>query len=272
MKVIIPLDAALPSGHYAAMWNVEILILIFATFVLAGMVKGVIGLGLPSVSLAILTATIGLKAAMAVLIAPSLVMNIWQASVGGAFREVLRRTWILIVAASLGTWFGGNILAASDGALLSALLGVLLVLYSATSLATPQFTVLPKWEPWLSPPVGFISGIFTGMTGSFVVPGILYMQAMGLPRDLLVQAMGVVFTAATIALAISLGGHGLLTGELAILSSFTLVPAAIGMVLGQKIRSRLSDVRFRQVFFIGLILLGLYIVVRAMEKLEWALF
>jgi hypothetical protein len=107
------------------------------------------------------------------------------------------------------------------------------------------------------------------MTGSFVVPGILYMQAMGLPRDILVQTMGVVFTAATIALAVSLGGHGLLTSELMIVSTASLVPAALGMVLGQKIRVRLSDKRFRQVFFIGLILLGLYIVVRAMDRIDW---
>ncbi len=251
------------------MWNLELLTIVFATFVLAGMVKGIIGLGLPSVSLAILTATIGLKAAMAALVIPSLVMNIWQASIGGAFLEALRRTWVLIVTAAIGTWFGADILAASDGALLSALLGILLVLYSATSLATPQIVIPPKLEPYLSPPIGIISGIFTGMTGSFVVPGILYMQAMGLPRDILVQTMGVVFTAATIALAVSLGGHGLLTSELMIVSTASLVPAALGMVLGQKIRIRLSDKRFRQVFFIGLILLGLYIVVRAMDRIDW---
>ncbi len=251
------------------MWNLEILTIIFTTFVLAGMVKGVIGLGLPSVSLAILTATIGLKAAMAVLVVPSLVMNIWQACVGGAFIRVLKRTWLMIVAAAVGTWFGADILANSDGALLSALLGILLVLYSVTSLFTPQITIPPRWEPILSPPIGLISGVFTGMTGSFVVPGVIYMQAMGLPRDLLVQAMGVVFTAATIALGVSLGGHGLMPKDLIIISVVALVPAAVGMVLGQNIRSRLSDKRFRQVFFIGLILLGLYIIVRAMDRVDW---
>ena len=67
------------------------LILVGLTFVLAGGVKGVIGLGLPTVSLAILTATLGLHSAMALLVAPSLVINVWQALVGGNGAEPGRR-------------------------------------------------------------------------------------------------------------------------------------------------------------------------------------
>ena len=56
---------------------------ISATFVIAGGVKGVIGLGLPSVSLGLLTATLDLPTAMALMIAPSFFTNSYQATVGG---------------------------------------------------------------------------------------------------------------------------------------------------------------------------------------------
>ena len=100
------------------------------------------------------------------------------------------------------------------------------------------------------------------------MPGVIYMQAVGLPRDVLIQAMGVVFTAATLGLAISLGGHDLLPFDTVVLSTIALIPAFAGMWFGQKIRKRIPEAQFRQVFFIGLLLLGLYIIIRALLRDE----
>jgi len=234
-----------------------------ATFLLAGTVKGVIGLGLPTVSLALLTATVGLTEAMALLIAPSLVTNVWQAVVGGHGRAILKRLWPFLATAGVTIWIGALALTRVDLALLSALLGSLIVVYAGLSLTRPHFTVAPRQEPWLGPLLGSTNGVFTGMTGSFVVPGVMYLQALGLPRDMLIQAMGILFLISTAALGIALGGNGLMTGEESILSFLAVAPALIGMVAGQKIRKRLSEERFRRVFFSGLLVVGAYIVVRA---------
>jgi uncharacterized membrane protein YfcA len=101
------------------------------------------------------------------------------------------------------------------------------------------------------------------MTGSFVVPGVMFLQAIGLPRDLLIQAMGMLFSLSTLALALALGGNGLLTAELGALSSAAVLPALAGMIVGQRIRQILSEQMFRRVFFISLLMLGTYIVTRA---------
>ena len=111
--------------------------------------------------------------------------------------------------------------------------------------------------------IGGINGVLTGMTGSFVVPGVLYLQALALPRDALIQAMGILFTISTVALAVSLSDHRLLSMELGALSTVAIIPALIGMVVGQKVSQRLSESAFRMVFFISLLLLGVYIVLRS---------
>lgn len=245
------------------MWTAEILILIALVFLLAGMVKGLVGLGLPTVSLALLTATLGLKEAMALMLLPSLATNAWQALAGGGLRRIAERLWPLLLAACGGIVFGTALLAGSDGRLFAGLLGVMLCVYAAISLATPQVPPPGGKECWLSPVVGAANGVISGMTGSFVVPGVLYLQALGLPRDLLVQAMGLLFTVSTLALAASLGGHGLLPAELGLLSAGALVPAFAGMALGQRLRQRLPEQRFRKIFFLSLTLLGLYIAARA---------
>ena len=248
------------------MWTPESLAVIAATFVIAGFVKGVVGLGLPSVSLALLTATLGLKVAMTLMVVPALATNFWQGVTGGNFKRVVARFWTLVVASAIGIWLAVGVLATSDGVLLTVLLGVLLTLYAGVSLVTPQIPPPGRWEPGLAPAIGLISGFLSGITGSYIIPSVLYLQALGMPRDQLIQAMGFIFTAATLAIGLSLAGYEIMTFNLALLSAAALIPTALGMAIGIRVRRRIPDAKFRRVFFIALLSLGGYIVVRSIVE------
>jgi len=240
------------------------MVVIAATFLLAGTVKGVIGLGLPTLSLGLLTATLDLTTAMALLIIPSFITNLWQAITGGNIRELLLRLWPFLLMATVTVLAGATVLTRLDLALLSILLGGLLVSYSLLSLVGYHLSISSRAEPWAGPFFGTVNGVLTGMTGSFVVPGVMYLQSIGLPRDMLVQAMGILFTASTVALAIALHTNQLLTAEMGLVSAMAVVPAAVGMVAGQGIRRKLPEARFRQIFFIGILVLGLYIILKTL--------
>jgi uncharacterized protein len=245
------------------MTETAIILTIAATFLLAGAVKGVIGLGLPTVSLGILTATLDLPTAMALLIVPSFVTNAFQASVGGNARVILARIWPFLLMATATVWIGASALTRVDLDLLSGLLGVLLIAYATVNLAGLRLVISAGSEAWAGPAFGLANGVLTGMTGSFVVPGVMFLQAIGLPRDMLIQAMGMLFTASTVALALALRNNALLTGAESALSMLALAPALVGMVAGQAIRRRLPEARFRQVFFVSILMLGAYIVLGA---------
>lgn len=248
------------------MFDAATVLAILATFLLAGTVKGVIGLGLPTVSLALLTVAIDLPSAMALLLVPSFLTNLWQALVGGHLTAVVRRTWPFLAVATATIWLGALALTRVDLWALSALLGVLLTVYAGLSLAGLRAAVPARHEAWLGPLVGAVNGVLTGMTGSFVVPGVLYLQALGLSRDLLIQAMGLLFALSTAALALALGTNGLLSPELGLWSGAAVAPALVGMTLGQRIRQALSEALFRRVFFVALLLLGAYIVAGALAQ------
>jgi len=234
--------------------------IVAATFLIAGSVKGIIGLGLPTVSLALLTVAMGLPEAMNLLLIPSFVTNVWQAFVGGHTKEVIKRIWPFLLAATVTIWFGANALTRVDLSLLSALLGLLLIAYAALNLSGFKLTIKEHREGWAGPAIGAINGILTGMTGSFVVPGVMFLQALGLSRDALIQAMGMLFSLSTLGLGIALGSNDLLDTDLGLLSGAALIPAILGMVIGQKVRQRLSDQLFRRIFFISILLLGAYII------------
>ena len=236
---------------------------IAATFLLAGTVKGVIGLGLPTVSLGLLTVALDLTTAMALLIVPSFVTNSWQAVVGGNGRAILTRLWPFLLMATISVWLGAMALTRLDLTILSALLGGLLITYALLSLAGVRLAIPAQREAWAGPLFGTINGIFTGMTGSFVVPGVVFLQAIGLSRDSFVQAMGMLFTVSTVALALALQNLDILTNHLGLVSAAAVIPAALGVIIGRRIRFKLSEERFKQVFFIAILMLGAYIAVNS---------
>ena len=250
------------------MLDAAAILAIAGTFLIAGAVKGVIGLGLPTVSLALLAVAIQLPNAMAVLLVPSFVTNIWQATVGGHGRSLLRRIWLFLLVATITVRLGASALTRVDHSLLTALLGLLLVAYAAANLAGRRFRVEARHERWAGALAGLVNGVLTGMTGSFVVPGVMFLQALGLSRDALIQAMGMLFTVSTLALGFALQADNLLRLEHGILSTMALVPAMAGMVMGQRIRKRFSEQLFRKIFFLSLLALGAYLASRAFGGLQ----
>jgi hypothetical protein len=243
-------------------------ILVIVTFLIAGTVKGVIGLGLPTVSLALLTVAIDLPTAMALLLVPSFVTNLWQALVGDNARLILQRLWPFLLLATVTVWIGAGALSRVNLSLLSALLGALLMAYAGVNLGGLRLTISPRQELWAGPLVGLVNGVLTGMTGSFVVPGVMFLQAIGLAREVLIQAMGMLFALSTLALALALQRNALLTIEHGVLSVTAVLPAILGMLFGRWIRQGISEQLFRKLFFLSLLVLGTYIIFSAMSGFE----
>ncbi|PTW63279.1 hypothetical protein C8N35_1011330 [Breoghania corrubedonensis] len=234
-------------------------VIAFGVFLFAGLIKGTIGLGLPTISLGLLTAFIGLPQAMALMLVPAFLTNVWQAFAGGHARQVLHRVWPFLLAATVTVPIGASALTLVDLDLLTALLGVLLISYSSVNLAGIRLSVPSHREGWVGVVLGLINGVFSGMTGSYSVPGVMFLQGIGLPREQLIQAMGMLYLGSTIALAAALGGSGLVSVSLGVGSVLAVVPALTGVFIGQKLRRRLSEVQFRRIFFVALLLLGVYV-------------
>ncbi|MEZ5810076.1 MAG: sulfite exporter TauE/SafE family protein [Rhizobiaceae bacterium] len=238
---------------------------IIATFFLAGTVKGVVGLGLPAISVGVLTAFIGLTEAMTLATIPAFLTNLWQAYSGDNGGVIVRRIWPFLLLATATVWFGSLALTRIDQRYLSALLGVLLALYAMVSLVGLRLFVPERLEMPVAIAVGALNGIFTGMTGAFSFPGVLYLQALGLGKDDLVQAMGMLFALSSAALGLSLAGGGFMDVGRAGASVLAMVPVAAGLAAGTRIRRRLSERAFRRLFFWSLLVLGIFIVAEAIR-------
>ncbi len=233
-------------------------------FILAGFVKGVIGLGLPTVAMGLLSVGMPPAQAAALLVVPSLVTNLWQTFGPGGW-ALLRRMATLLAGVCAGIALGAGWLTGQgqgSGQVMAAL-GAALVAYAVLGLFKIRWQVPARQEPWLSPLVGLATGLVTAASGVFVIPAVPYLQGLGLDKDALVRALGLSFLVSTIALAISLQRGGALPADQALGSLLALAPALAGMALGQWVRGRVAAETFRRLFFSGLLALGAYFVLRA---------
>ena len=91
-----------------------------------------------------------------------------------------------------------------------------------------------------------------------------YLTSLDLDKEEMVQTLGLSFTVSMLALATGLAIEGQFRASVAGESLLALLPAAAGMVLGQRIRERMSSGVFRPWFLAGLLALGVYMMVRTL--------
>lgn len=231
--------------------------LLIGTFLAAGVVKGVTGMGLPTVAMGLLGTLMPPAAAVALLIVPSFVTNVWQLFSGPSLAQLLRRLGPMMLCIVLGTLGGATLLVRVSPVWSGFALGMALIVYALYALCAPAVSVDRRAERWLSPAIGLITGVVTGATGVFVMPAVPYLGSLGMERDELVQALGLSFTTSTLALAAGLFAQEAFQPAQLGLSALAIAPALLGMWLGQALRERISPRRFRQCFLSFLVVLGL---------------
>src|SRR5258708_10822990 len=117
------------------------LLFIAAALLLAGFIKGVVGLGLPTVAIGLLAVTMQPSRAIAIVIVPAIVTNIWQTFAGPYLRDIIRRLWPLMAGTVIGIWLNAGMLTGPYARYGTIVLGVLLVFYAIVGLGKFTFGV-----------------------------------------------------------------------------------------------------------------------------------
>lgn len=250
--------------------SVSLLIFIAGVFLLAGFVKGVIGLGLPTVSMGLLAVAMAPAQALAIVIVPGILTNIWQTFAGQYFLAIVRRLWPLLLGLAVGIRLNADMMTGPYARYGTVLIGVLLVIYAIVTLRKFALTVKPQDEKWIGGIIGLVTGVISAATGVQVVPSMPFMQALGMKTDELIQALGVFFTVATLVQAFNLSAAGILDQSTALPGVVALGFSFVGMAIGQGVRTRLEPEAFRRWFLISMILLGIYLACAASYEICFA--
>ncbi len=229
----------------------------------AGVVKGVVGIGIPMVSIALLSLAISVPQAVALLPVPILVANTWQAFKGGHFKSSLQRYRPLIIALGMGMVIGAMLLKHVDDRVLQGIIGIAVMLFSITSLSTPELRVPARSEKWIGACAGALGGVLGGMSSLFGPPIMMFLVSLHLAKDEFVAVIGTVYLLGGVFLLVALAGVRVMGPEELVLSALATPPLLAGMALGQRLRDRISQEAFRKGLLITVMLIGASLLARA---------
>jgi uncharacterized membrane protein YfcA len=232
-------------------------------FLIAGTVKGLAGIGLPTAAIALMTLFIDPRTAIALVIFPMIGSNAWQLYRGGHLLRTARHYTPMAIVLFLGV--AGTAFATqnvADRGLLAAL-GVVVLIFVAVS-----------WKG-LVPPIpvhhdraaqigfGLVAGVIGGMTAGWGAPLAMYLATKRVDKDEFVRASGFLIFVGSLPLCYAYIKIGFMTGPLAGISAAMLVPTLLGFSIGEILRRGLSGDGFKKAILILFVFLGLNLLRRA---------
>ncbi|MEL7115509.1 MAG: sulfite exporter TauE/SafE family protein [Pseudomonadota bacterium] len=229
---------------------------VLATYIFAATAKGITGLGFSTTCLPILALIVGLKDALPLVIIPSVWSNLLVMRQAGRFGETLQRFWPMFLALFPGLAFGLWTLSRIDGVDAGAVLGIILLVWTAFAYLNPDLRLPARWERPLAPISGCITGVVNGITGSQVMPAVPFLMSLHLERNLFLQAINCSFTLSSLVMALGLSRLGLFSVHDLVISAIGAVFVVLGLRLGTAIRDRLSERFFRNAVLAMLSLMG----------------
>ena len=235
------------------------LYIIALAFVCAGLVKGVIGGGLPAVAVPVVASTLEPAVAAAVTLVPVIATNIWLLLQGGLVTQVIRRYWPFLIMLGFGSALGSQILATASPVTMRLVIGTLVIILCPLPFLPQSWAISPATQRWLNPLAGLAMGLVGGAT-VMLAPAIVYFVALRIEKNLFVASMGAIALFSMLPLFTSLAVSRVLGESELILSALAFVPAAAGMAVGIWLRGRISQRGFQAVLSIALLAIGLNLI------------
>ena len=233
----------------------DVFVIIIISFACAGLVKGVVGGGLPAVAVPIMAGVLEPATAAAITLIPVIATNIWLLLQGGLLVQVTHRYWPFLISLGSGAALGSQILASSSPDAMRIVIGVLVIALSPLPLLPQRWAIPLQMQRWLNPLAGFAMGLVGGAT-VMLAPAIVYFVALRIDKNLFVAAMGAIALFSMLPLFVGLAASRVLGSDEAILSGLAFVPAAFGMVLGIWLRERISQRGFQCLLSLALLAIG----------------
>jgi uncharacterized membrane protein YfcA len=231
------------------------LLILFVGLAVAGLAKGLAGMGLPLIATPILAGVFGPRLAVAIVTIPILVSNSLLLIQGFRKRDLLRGIVPLFVASIIGTAIGTLLLASLDQRTFAILMTVIVIVFLVRGERLLGDDPAALRARVLGPLICFVGGLLQGTT-SIASPLVgSYFNSRRLSAADFVFTLAAIFEVNAIVQVIGYSAQGLFTPEVVALGLLGLVPTLLALAVGIALRGRLDPQRFRQ-FIVVLIVVS----------------
>jgi uncharacterized protein len=229
---------------------------VVCSLIVAGLLKGMIGVGMPVVALPLLSLFIDIKSAAMLLSMPLILSNLPQALEGGKTGRCLMQLMPVILGMIPGVFLGVRVLLTLDASVAKIVAGLALMGVGALTLLAPKLELAPR----LVLPAGITSGFFGGILGGVVaMPGplvFIFLLTKGLRGRAFTKEASLYLVVSAGLLAILLTASREFSWLDIWVSTAALLPVVIGMYVGQHMRDKIAPEAFRKLVLVAVMAAG----------------
>ena len=231
----------------------SIIAAVVCSLVVAGFLKGIIGVGMPVVALPLLLLFIDVKLAAMLLSMPLILCNLPQALEGGKTGRCLMQLMPVILGMIPGLFLGVRVLLALDANVTKIIAGLVLMGIGGVTLLAPKLQLQSR----LVLPTGITFGFFGGILGGIAaMPGplvFIFLLAKGLRGKAFTKEASLYLVVSAGLLAILLTVSRQFSWLDVLVSTAAMLPVVLGMYVGQHMRDKIAPETFKRLVLIAVI-------------------
>ena len=227
---------------------------------LGGLLKGATGAGAPVIAVPVIAAFFDIRIAVAVMAAPNLMTNLWQAASYRANRVEGAFTWAFALGGGAGAILGTVLLANLPATLLQLVMAAIVLAYVTLRLARPHMRLRMDHAERAAVPVGLAAGALQGAAGISAPISVTFLNAIRLGRDSFIFTIAVFFATMGLVQVPALWAYGLLPPAMLGLSAVAVLPMLAAMPVGRWLARSISPEAFDRIILAFLTLLALRLI------------
>ena len=229
---------------------------ILFTYFLGGITQGILGVGLITVVISLLSFVIDVKETIALVIIPTIITSFFQMINGSNLKDIIKDTRYFLVFSTLIIVPGVFLLKVLESDLILIFIAILLFMNSSLSLSNRVVAIPNHQNSIIQVSAGSLNGFIIGLTSIYTMPFVFLLQSLKYNKEKTVQFMGLAFLLYSSMQFISFSYSKLISINTIVPSLIVTLPVIIGFLLGKKIRSFISEKLFKKLFYLMLLLMS----------------
>ena len=236
---------------------------ILFTYFLGGITQGILGVGLITVVISLLSFVIDVKETIALVIIPTIITSFFQMINGNNLKDIIKDTRYFLVFSTLIIVPGVFLLKVLESDLILIFIAILLFMNSSLSLSNRVVAIPNHQNSIIQVSAGSLNGFIIGLTSIYTMPFVFLLQSLKYNKEKTVQFMGLAFLLYSSMQFISFSYSKLISINTIVPSLIVTLPVIIGFLLGKKIRSFISEKLFKKLFYLMLLVMSGIILINA---------
>ena len=238
------------------------LAIVFGSYFLGSMVKGVTGFGAMLIAVPIMSLAVPPAVAISLTSGPVVASNLWQFIESREGKRIIKQFYPVIITMIPGSFIGSWFLAKGDASWTAGAIGIMVVLFCLTYFSPLKFSFSTEQQKLSGPIVGILSGLINGATllaGSVLIA---YLTTLQLSKNLFVGTIALLYLAGSIPVYMTLSFYGHYTTQEVIISVALIFVAFLALRIGKFVRDRVSQIVFQRIVILLLFCIGVGLIAR----------